>query len=68
MGRQIDFDGVVYCDWRINVRNCVDEEFFFHVLAYSTIVYFLAFIVELTVILFRVRFLSFFLSYNFVIN
>jgi len=54
MGRHINFDGLVYCDWRINVRNCVDEEFFFHVLAYSTVGFFLALIITLVVIFFRV--------------
>jgi len=54
MGRQIQYDGVVYCDWRINVRSCVGEEFFFGVLAYSTVAYFLASIMLLVAIFFRV--------------
>jgi len=59
MGRQTNFDGVIYCDWRINVRNCVDEDFFFGLQAFSTVIFFLAVIIMAFLIFFRV-FLFFF--------
>jgi len=64
MGRQTEFDGVVYCDWRINVRNCVDEEVFFGFQAFGTVTYFLTVIIMTFIIIFRVCFSFNELSYK----
>jgi len=29
MGRNVHVDGLVYCDWRVNVYDCVDSRFFY---------------------------------------
>jgi len=65
MGRGVEFEGRIYCDWRINVSGCVDDYFFYGAAVFQFSCILTTLILQIITCSFRV---TFFLSHFFLIS